>query len=693
LKRGLQWLPVVGFALVLAVLVVGLLTWDSMGRDNDLWTHLSAGRYIVSNGEIPSHSFSSYLEPPRSWPDYAWLFQTGAYAFYRGLGPYGLVLLRAVAVLLMLGSVLALLEHVRRKVAQDQRGPVVVPWMIVSFYALALLPRFTTPRPHMVTLLALVACLYLLEYRPRRMWLLPLVTLIWMNGHGIAYPLMLVTLGCYVAESVIKRNFDRKTVWTLAAMAMFLVTPLGFRVIPLPFRSLEVISQFILELRPVDPFSLLQWSVSPEGIGTTTAMNVIRTAVLIAVVVLAVQRRLRIAHALLVAGAVALMFRGTRFEYMALVLPLPVLAELVAGWKPRARHAVSVAAFMVALLGAFSLWEFYKFQDEEVVPYGSHGAPRGVALYLESEGGGGRILNHPDIGGYLNWKLYPRYEITAEMQTPYVFSETDVFHAAKALNDEMLLRRLLTDYRPEYIVVPLANFSFARYAAERTPFVPVFFDEISALYVNREARADEAGRFLLTTLDVRGNLLNEMSSLNPDEIEAAIREVDRMIGVDPDGGLVHLLAATLHLRAGRAKTAETHGLKAVGHLRGSSRAHATLADVYWAQQRWKEAATAYRRAIEHSATAVRPGVYRKLARCYTQLGNHRRAYDAMRQAVDPVAADSSPADLYELALSARRAGRESEARRYLQFADLQTPPGDSEARRRIEEAMRAGAPE
>ena len=94
-----------------------------------------------------------------------------------------------------------------------------------------------------------------------------------MNGHGIAYPLMFAIVGAYLTESVVRRIVDRTSwtrqerayaFWGLVAMAMFIVTPLGIRVIPVPFRSLEVISQFILELRSVDPFSLLQWSIGPE---------------------------------------------------------------------------------------------------------------------------------------------------------------------------------------------------------------------------------------------------------------------------------------------------------------------------------------------------------------------------------------------------------------------------------------------
>ncbi|NIM00753.1 MAG: hypothetical protein GTN89_07540 [Acidobacteria bacterium] len=223
--------------------------------------------------------------------------------------------------------------------------------------------------------------------------------------------------------------------------------------------------------------------------------------------------------------------------------------------------------------------------------------------------------------------------------------------------------------------------------------MPVFFDEMTALFVHREARPDEAASHALQALDVRGDLFQQVASMTGENLQAATREIDRMLGVDPEGGLLNLLAASVRLRAGDTQAAETHAVAAVRQLRGSPRAHATLADVRATQREWREAAASYREAIERSPETARPGIYRKLARCYTQLEQHGRAYSAMRNAVDAVSSDAKPADLYELALSARRAGEESDARQYLRFADLQTPPGNNEWRRRIDEALRAGGSE
>jgi tetratricopeptide (TPR) repeat protein len=687
-----------GFIVSLITLVVGLLTWRSLGLDNDLWYHLTGGRYILSNWEIPREAFFSFLEPPRAWTDYNWLFQAVAYSFQRVLGSYGLVLLRAGAFLGVLSLSLALLEHRRRGQAGGGHGVSVVPAVILLFYALALLPRFATVWPHTLTLLALALCIFLLECRPEKAWLLPLVTLVWTNLHGIAYPIMVLVVGSYVAEGVLtrisrKQAWARKEtigqLWKIAAMATIVATPFGFRLLAMPFRSTEVASQYILEIRSVDPFTLLQWSVGPEGIGPQTALNLVRAFVLIAVIALAVHRQLRISHALLIAGGVMLLIKGARFEYYLLLLALPAVATVAARWDAplRFRRGVAVAACLLALAGAFSIHAYFRDQAEQVVPYGAHGAPRGVANFLESEGEGGRILHHPNLGGYLAWRLHPRFQITADMQTPFVFTDTDIFHSVKMFNNELLLRRQLVEYRPDYIVAPLGNFGFARYMTESTPYVPVFFDEISALYVHRETRPEVVGRFTLRRLSLTENLLTQVSSLDQEQLEPVIQENERMLEVDPDGGLLHLLAAKLYLRAGSLDEAERHASRALARLRGSSHAHAAAADVDYARERWRNAARGYRRAVEHSATGGRARLYRKLARSHSRLGEHRRAYRAMLKAVNLLAADTNQADLYELALAARRAGKEADAREYLRFAYLQTPPGDTQWRRRIQQAL------
>lgn len=688
----------VAFSALFLVLVAGLLNWTSIGLDNDPYYHLNAGRYIVDQHELPHESFFSYLDPPRSWIDYYWLFQTVAYLTQRALGDYGLVLLRALAVLTTLGLIAAVFEFKRRE--QGHHPPIasILTVAFVALYALALLPRFASIRPHISTLLAITLCLFILECLRGKEWLLVIVTLTWMNFHGIAYPIMLLVVGSYVVEIGVRWIRERRLwtgpertalLWMFTAMAMVLITPHGVALLALPFRSIAVASRYILEIRPVDPSTLFEWSVGVDGIAPQTALNLLRPAAAIAAIVFALRRKLRISHSLLFVGGLVLLIKGARFEYHLTLLALPLVATMAVNWHDktsRSRVATAIAGAVV-LLGAFSAFTYFRQQSELIRPYGAHGAPRGVARFLHEAGEGGRILHHPNLGGYLAWKLHPDFEITADMQTPFVFSNLDVLHSVKVFNNEMLLRRALTDYRQQYIVAPLGNFGFSKHITERAGFVPVFFDEISALYVNRQALPDVARAHEIHRLDLKRNLIDQVAEMDRDQARSALEEIERMLRLDPDGGLLHVLASGACLRAGDAVAALDHAEKATDRLPGSHQAHAAAAAAHFATERWRAAAVEYRRAIAHASDDKARPYYRQLARCLAQLKEFKKGYRAMLRAVDVLSSDTSRADLFELGLSARSAGKPDEARDYLSFALSQTPPGDTQWRERIEQAL------
>ena len=685
-------------AVLFLVLVAGLLNWTSIGMDNDPYYHLNAGRYIVNQHELPHDSFFSYLDPPRSWIDYYWLFQTLAYLVQRAVGDYGLVLLRGLAVLATLGLVAAVFESKRREQDQDRRAVSVLTVAFVALYALALLPRFASIRPHTTTLVAMTLCLFILECLRGKEWLLVIVTLTWMNFHCIAYPIMLLVVGAYVIEIGAGWINERRLwngrertalLWMLGAMAMMLVTPHGVALIALPFRSIAVASRYILEIRPVDPSTLFQWSVGAEGIAPQTALNVLRAVAGVAAVVFAARRKLRISHAVLLVGGLVLLIKGARFEYHLTLLALPLVATMAAPWHgktSRSRVAAALASVIV-LAGAYSAFTYFRGQSELIRPYGAHGAPRGVARFLESAGEGGRILHNANLGGYLAWKLYPSFEITADMQTPFVFSNVDVLDSVKVFNNVVLLRRALAEYRQQYIVAPLGNFGFSRYVTDRAGFVPVFFDEISALYVNRAAMPEVARKHEILQLDLTRNLIDQIAEMDQDQARSAIVEIERMLELDPDGGLLHLLASIAYLRSGDPASAARHAAAATRRLPGSHQAHAAAGDVHLARERFPEAAAEYRRAIARASEDKSRPYYRKLARCLAQLKEYKKGYRAMLRAVDVLSSDTSRADLFELGLSARSAGKLDEARDYLSLALLQTPPGDGEWTQRIEQAL------
>lgn len=132
---------------------------------------------------------------------------------------------------------------------------------VCLLYALLLIPRYTTVRPHILTYLLMTAMLYLIEFRPRWVVTLPVLGILWNNLHGISYPVLLLICGAYwteqmlrglAARQAVRSDRERRVSWLLAVtMLTILVTPHGLRLLGTPFIPLSYATQRIGDVKPL----------------------------------------------------------------------------------------------------------------------------------------------------------------------------------------------------------------------------------------------------------------------------------------------------------------------------------------------------------------------------------------------------------------------------------------------------------
>ncbi len=75
--------------IISAYCIYNLFRWPIMVGDTDLWYHLNGGRYFFNHYSLPKDSFFSFVDPPRKWLDYYWLFQIFVYKIHQYSGYYG----------------------------------------------------------------------------------------------------------------------------------------------------------------------------------------------------------------------------------------------------------------------------------------------------------------------------------------------------------------------------------------------------------------------------------------------------------------------------------------------------------------------------------------------------------------------------------------------------------------------------
>jgi hypothetical protein len=164
----------------------------------DLAYQLRAGADILAGHGIPTTDTWTFTVPGTPWLDQQWGAQVLLAAVFQLLGWTGLALLRAALVALTFALVLGAIRSawsiasVRAggsAIASSARTAtlIAIGFFIVAAPALAL-------RPQLFAIVLFAATLRILVERsrhPRRLWLIPLLTIAWVNLHG-SFPLVLV---------------------------------------------------------------------------------------------------------------------------------------------------------------------------------------------------------------------------------------------------------------------------------------------------------------------------------------------------------------------------------------------------------------------------------------------------------------------------------------------------------------------
>jgi hypothetical protein len=672
------------YAIVIAVFcAVNLLQWPIQRIDTDLWTHLTAGRYLVTEGRIPSDSFFSFIDPPRARVDYAWLFQGVMYGAYQAAGYHGLIWLRAALYLATMAAILWLVFG-----ASPVRSTLVTwPLAIVVLVAPYLLFRSLLLRPQAVTYALIVVFLAVLEHRPRWALWLPVLTVLWCNMHGIAYPMPLLILAVHGAERGIRRWRTGRSdpadgrVWAalpLAALAT-LATPHGLALVAHRFIPTTYTAQYIEELAPIRWAELTRASWIAFIPTQQTLLSVIALGAGLAVISALWHRRLRFSHLALTAVGLVLMTRGARFTHEFVLLCLPLLAASPPLQPPSGRLEAPLPIRMVGsvvLMLTPVLFALKLFGNPAAYPLSIEELPTGVAAFLQRVPPGGRVLNHPDFGGYLQWALYPRHTIYANMEVPFLFSDEDLFVGTHCFRNPEVFRQVVSRHAPSYLAVPIQEMdAFSAIAANAPEYQPVFFDDSHVLYVDSRRWPEVAQAHRLDRVDIASVVTQPCAAIQnaPARLDPLRAHLPRLLAIDPAGELTHCILAETYLADGAFDRALTPANAVVRWHPGSATGYRLLGQAWQGLGAWAQAEAAYREALIRLPSQ---DVIRRLGQVLFAQGRFAAAYEQLRRAIDPFAYATTAQDLVDLAAAARSAGRVDDAVTWLRYAAIKVASDD-----------------
>ena len=403
------------------VLALGLFAMCARNvTDPDFWWHLRTGQLILQNHaafHADPYSFTRFGQP---WINHEWLSDVLIFSLYRMAGWGGLIVgfgaVTAAAFLLVF----------LRGAKHASTALLATVWA-----AFAAVPLWGA-RPQMFSLLLISIFLLILERsddRPRLLWWLPPLLLLWVNLHAgyiAGLGLLLIFAAGDVLDLICGRAAGKQTaqpckIRALALAACLVVVPLnpyGWKMFSYPFETLHssAMQNHIAEWFSPDFHQAQYWP-----------------ALLLIMGVIAVlpfsSRRLPSRDLLLLLTTMYMGLHSQRHLAIFSLVAAPILTRLVGGsgnehesafesLRSERSRSVRPRTFRRGFLNAaivFALMIFAGLRVRQVIVRQPEAEaahfPAAAVAFLMTNHPAATLFNDYDWGGYFIWKLYPEYRV------------------------------------------------------------------------------------------------------------------------------------------------------------------------------------------------------------------------------------------------------------------------------------------
>lgn len=442
-----------------------------------MWWHLSTGRYVLQNHSIPHADPFSATIAGKPWTAHEWLSGVIFYLEYSLLGSAGLLLLT--------GFVLTLAFWFAY---QRSGGPLLGRILALALGLSTASPIFSV-RPQIFTyLLASVFLFVLSRYFQdgsyKLLILLPLLTILWVNLHGgyaLGLTLILLFAAGEIADSLggqadpvtTKRRVGLLLLAFVACLIVVPLNPYGFAMYAYPLVTLHAWG---------NQTNIIEWQ-SPDF--HLPIFRPLAALLFLTVAVLALSpKRPRPSQVLLfVFFSFTALYSVRNLPFFVLVA-FPLLAEHahLPAWKLPALRSGLQKAFQTAavLLVAAVCAKIVSVRIATELDWEHSRFPAHATSFLDAQKLPAPLFNSYDFGGYLIWRLYPRYQV-------YIDGRTDLY--GHAFFDNFLqVYQVQADPRPTLdrqgirTVLLEPNSSLASFLRTQTDWKRVYEDPVAVIF-------------------------------------------------------------------------------------------------------------------------------------------------------------------------------------------------------------------
>ncbi|MBI4619757.1 MAG: tetratricopeptide repeat protein [Desulfobacterales bacterium] len=547
---------------LLIIFAFWIFSWSINGIrfSYDSWSHLSIGRYIIENLNIPRTFVFSYSLPQKEWVNYEWLFQVIFYQIfrifsYKGVLVFGALLITATFFLVSLHRPFR--EKTSGRKIEDWHDlrdsfnkRVIIPFMVVMVAFLVIEPRLTL-RPHLFEYLFLASfLLILLRYHTSKksFVILPLIQILWINIHASAILCPLVILACLIGGVIDNSiNKEQKTkgwndlrkliVLFILVSLSTLINPYTYKIFYVPYESIA----FYLKNPDIQPLF-----VERQNIFTASPFREIISCMTLLLLsgysFVKLRKKQRLSDLLIYFLFILLLLQGRRFTGEFAIASSIFFLENMRRYEEKKTVEKTGGAFpKSSAISAIKLIPSVLFFFLLFVPNIHSGwnmksdrspLPVKAVEFTEQTNLKGNLFNSLEIGGYLIWRTFPKRQVFyCDAQGFPDFLPTFI----RAHVDPNSWNALEQRYGFNYALVAIKD-RFDKHLSEKKGWYLVYWDNSFLLYVKKDGRNDEAIKKYGYNWIRPNQSLSYLDGYlkNPDSVSMAIKESQRTLRLNPD---------------------------------------------------------------------------------------------------------------------------------------------------------------
>lgn len=557
-------------------LFIFLLTTFKAAGDDDMFWHLSTGRYIAETKTVPSADVFGYVTAGTPWIPIEWAWDTATYLIYTLASYDGLSVFRSIIILAQFFLLYLVLKQFK----------IPPPLIVLMLFVLAfgLFARFNI-RPHLVTYLAYsVILLIIVKLRytrapdKRLLYVFPVLTAVWVNFHQGVYTGLLLfalyalyeILAKYVlkTDSFVKdKSFIRLMLLMLAASVIALLfNPHTYSTILYSYNHTQMkMLQFINEWKsPFDPmvsgdFNIVIYKIFLFA-GLITLIYSFSKKDFFPLLVCSVFGYLSITA---IRFNIDYILIGSVFIFSSLYMLISFRGKKQVHPAIFSKPVISIAVIILLLVSSYNVPNNYIYSQifKEYNTFGTNIDRKFYPIRMFEFAKENRInelgttaFNQYGVGGIFSW-YFPGQKnlIDSRNLNDEAFSKYDSIDYIKG-NYEKLVKDLGIDYALYYVPAMVSHpeildkILISYFSVNENDWKLVYWDDNSFIYVkNNAAFADIINRYeykLLTPYNFLNRpqlLLSEIRKGN----ETLKNEIQRKKTEEPQGEVINTMIRAL----------------------------------------------------------------------------------------------------------------------------------------------------